>query len=124
MRKLETLDDCLFNAFANSNLFNPQDKSLMWAIIEGLNRLETMQGNWRWLKARKDHKCNRGCTIEDGDIYFRTTYASDWDANPQVCAGCMAMILYYKEVHRLPPVRYTHWDYEKEQAVKVEQESP
>jgi hypothetical protein len=82
----------------------------MWAIIEGINRIDLYHRDWRPTKARKEHECVRGCKIRDGNIYFQGEIGVGWDAYLKLCASCMAMILYYKEIYKLPPYIYSHWD--------------
>ena len=121
MTKIISLEDCLFEAFANSDSRNPQEDRYMWAIWEGLRRLDLYAPPWRRVKARKIHKCVRTCSIADGSIYFveRGADMSDYQAVPKYCASCLAMILYFKEVHHLPPQFYTHWDLETKEPVKI-----
>jgi hypothetical protein len=126
MKRFHSLEDCLIDAFANRNFFNPQEDRYMWAIHEGLRRLNLWTPPWRRVQARKIHKCVRNCTISDGDIYFMESGMdlSSYQDVAKYCAGCMAMILYFKEVGNLPPNLYTHWDDEKKAAVKIEKEKP
>lgn len=123
MRKSFSLEDCLFLAFVNAEFCNPQDRSRMWAILEGLERLKTLDSSWRSVDARKIHKCVRGCTIPAESTYFHWALGGGaWNDRLKICAGCMAMILYYKEVQHLPHCSYTHWDTETQQPVKITKE--
>lgn len=110
-RALISLEQCLFTAFANSDLDNPQEPRQMWAIQEGVRR--AYPGNysvWRSTHARKDHECVRGCEIKQGDIYFKMALGGGWGNDLNACAGCMAMILYFQGAHEMEPEFYTHWD--------------
>ena len=98
----------LFEAFANPDFYNAQDPSIFWAIDEGHNRHPTFR-YFNTPTARKEHQCIRGCHIHVGDIYFRESAPS---STMKICAGCMAMILYYLEVWNLPAVQYDYWDNE------------
>ena len=99
MRMMDSLEECLFRAFANTEYCDPQERSTMWAILEGLMRLKTLDYSWRSVDARKNHECIRGCTIKAGSIYFhRALGAWTWNDESKFCASCMAMILYFKEV--------------------------
>ena len=53
MRKMDSLEECLFNAFANTEYFDPQERRTMWAILEGLRRLKTLDSSWRRLTRAK-----------------------------------------------------------------------
>jgi hypothetical protein len=95
----------------------------MWALLEGLRRLKTLDPSWRRIDARKNHECDRGCTIKAGSIYFHWALGAwTWNDESKFCASCMAMILYFKEVYLLPPCSYTHWDLEKQQPVDMTRE--
>jgi len=125
-----TFEDCLWAAatYATDDSgyrygLNPQEDRQMWAIQEGLRRIHdqpTCEHRWRSVSARKVHKCLRGCKIHPGDIYFREDYVSSYGTGPAVCAGCMAMILYYQQVYNLPVCFQSHWDMQKEEAVCLE----
>ena len=119
-RKLKPLSDCLFGAFANWHYDNPQDAQQMWAIIEGINRIDPYHLEWQPTKARKEHECIRGCRIEEGHIYFKREIGAGWGSEWKVCAGCMAMILYYKEVYNLPRYIYSHWNIDNSKPVLEE----
>ncbi len=114
------LRDCLFDAFANSDCCDPQDQQQMWAIQEGLNRHQEFSPAMRdcqETKARKKHRCERGCAIKEGDAYFRYITGPAWGDHLSICAGCMAMILYFAEVDKLPPYMSTHWDFATQQPI-------
>ena len=78
---------------------------------------------WCFLRvdARKKHKCIRGCRINEGDTYFVYEIGAGWGNDWKFCAGCMAMILYFKDVDKLPPSPYTHWNVEKQEPVRVKE---
>ncbi len=71
-RQYINLQECLFNAFANSDYADPQERLQMWAIHEGLERIRQYYGKWQSVQIRKAHECIRGCTIKNGDTYFKT----------------------------------------------------
>jgi hypothetical protein len=56
MKKFISLKDSLFNAFANSKFCDPQEKRFMWAILEGLRRLDRLTLPMRKVVARYDQK--------------------------------------------------------------------
>ena len=117
-RKWIPLDACLFDAFANTSYCNPQDKRSMWAIIKELQRLDLYFDRWKPTNSRKEHRCVRGCLIEEGHIYFRHETGPGWGDNLKVCASCTAMILYFKGVPDLHPRAYSYWDIETESPVR------
>ena len=118
-RKLRSLEDTLFEAFANLPRQYNQEEQQMWAIREGIRRTE-LSHEWREVKARKIHECMRGCKIEQGDTYFGMTVDAGWGYDSKICPGCMAMILYFKEVQHLPPKIYSHWDIDSKKPVLIE----
>ena len=84
---------------------------------DALNRLrallDPLQWQWRGVDARKDHICVRGCAIKDGDEYFQKRHGyGGWGSDLKFCAACTAMILYCRDVDKLPPAYFTHWDTE------------
>jgi hypothetical protein len=117
MSQFEAIDDCLWDAFANSDWFDPQEPHQLWAIREGSHRLPE-PGRWRETRANKEHECIRGCTIKPGHRYFRYSTGIGWGDYLKICAGCMAMILYFLNVHKLPYYWYTHWDRVKHEPVR------
>jgi hypothetical protein len=125
MKKLYSLGKCLSDAYCGG-VCNPQDNRFMWAILEGLRRVNVWAPPWRSVQAYKNHKCVRNCTIADGDTYFIEDVGRpvNYPGLPKFCAGCMAMILYFKKVYDLPPISYTHWDMEKKAPVKIDEEGP
>ena len=121
-RYLVSITDCVFDAFANENYGDPQEHRQLWAIQEGIDRIESYPSSWREVTARKKHECIRGCEIEDRNVYFQLPTGGGWGTEWKFCAGCVAMILYFKEVEKLPPCFYTHWDEEVQAPVRVEGE--
>lgn len=125
MRKSFSLEDCLYLAFAGTKFCDPQDRSRMWAILEGLERLKPLDSSWRSVDARKIHKCVRGCTIPEESTYFHWALGGGaWNDRIKICASCTAMIFFFKKVNLLPPCSYTHWDLEKQQPVDMTREDP
>lgn len=108
--QLISLMDCLLDAFANEHFCNPQEERQMWAIYEGLRRVEPGSFSWSAPNARKEHKCERGCSIKPGEIYFKAQIGYGYGSNLKLCAGCMAMVLYFMDVDKYPPRIETHWD--------------
>jgi hypothetical protein len=93
----------------------------MWAILEGMQRIDPVSHSWRSVNARKDHKCIRGCHIKDGNIYFKRMIGAGWGDDWKFCAGCMAMILYFMEVDKMPVYSNTHWDVVAKEPVRIKQ---
>jgi hypothetical protein len=120
MPELMSLRLCLQMAFLDSEA-SPQDDQQRWAIEEGLRRIDPLQAQWRGVEARKNHTCVRGCAIKDGEVYFQKRHGNTggWGDNLKFCAGCTAMILFCRDVDRLPPTYFTHWDPEKKMPVNV-----
>jgi len=160
------LDEILFSIFTNGH--SPQER--LWAICEGLNRVKLYTKplfDWEVRKARKKHRCRRGCVIKPGEKYFLSGNSklcsrcearlwredSQWllwrmrRANKEhrcargcsikaseyyfiesgedtdglkMCAKCMAMVLFFKNMDRLPGYRYSAWDPGHEEPVMVE----
>lgn len=129
-RRYVTFEDCLWAAathIATDDGYlddqDPQKDRQMWAIQEGVRRMQhqpTCEHRWKAVSARKEHECLRGCKIRGGDIYFREDYVSSYASGPAVCAGCMAMILFYQQAYNLPVVFRSHWDIEQRDAVWLE----
>ena len=116
------IEECLFSAFAEYDYVDPQECRQMWAIQEGLSRIKHGYGEWQRVRARKKHECIRGCRIHAGDFYFKHKLGAGWTDEWKLCAGCMAMILYFTEVDKLPVVFHTHWDLQKQEPVCLEDE--
>lgn len=120
--RYKSLEDCLFDAFANSDWDNPQEESQLWAIREAASRGGyTELGRFQDTTARKKHECVRGCKIKSNDTYFKMQIGAAWDANIKYCAGCVAMIMYFREVWKLPRYIYTHWDEVEKRPVRREE---
>ena len=117
--QLESLSNCLFNAFANRHFYNPQDDQHLWAIYEGLRRIDLRSFNWEALNARKEHECVRRCRIKPGEIYFKNKVGGGYSGYLKLCAGCMAMVLYFMNIEEYAPQMYTHWDIVDERPIKI-----
>ena len=124
MTQYLTLQRCLFDAFANPDYSDPQDKAQMWAIVEGMRRIDPHSYEWRSVTARKDHECIRECHIAKRSTYFKRMIGAGWGSDWKFCASCMAMILYFKEVDKMPPHLYTHWDIASQRPVHIEEIDP
>jgi len=103
----EQIKNSLWNAFANNGLTlfpKAQKEDLLVAIQIGLSRIRETSKFYAWDSscANKDHKCKRGCIIREGDIYFKYITGIGWGQYLKICAGCMAMILYYMKAYELP----------------------
>ena len=83
------------------------------AIEEGFYRsdLNVFYGHNPTPTANKVHQCERGCEIKPGDKYFKV--GDNSYSALKICAPCMAMILYFKNVHELTPYLYDYWDNEQ-----------
>ncbi len=110
---------CLFDAFANADVCDPQKPRQMWAIIEGMRRIDLTGFTWSDPRADKEHTCVRGRTIKSDQTYFKLATGGGWGSEPKFCAGCMAMILYFKEVDKLPPDTNAYWDSQANQPVSI-----
>ena len=89
---------------------------------EGLRRVDPLRVDWHEVKANKDHTCVRGCAIQRNDVYFKLQNGAGWGSELKVCAGCLAMILFFKQVEDLPPGMKTHWDVVEQRAVFLKPE--
>jgi len=118
-RALNSFRECLFDAFANIGYSDPQALRQLWAIREGLRRVDPGGYHWREVQARKEHDCMRGHEIHRGETYFQYQIGAGWGNDWKFCAGCMAMILYFQQVDQLGAVWFTHWDRETEGPVRV-----
>jgi len=118
IRNLRSVEECLWSAFAN---FDPQEPQYFWAVRECVERIKQVDRQpWREVTARKEHECTRGCQIKPGDNYFQyPTGSGGWGDHLQVCAGCMAMILYFQRAYNLPPHFYSHWNWELKEPVLI-----
>jgi len=73
---------------------------------------------WRIRQANKEHQCARGCVIKPREYYFIQS-GEDIDGL-RMCAKCMAMILCFKNVDKLPEYRHLAFDSQHEEPVEVE----
>ena len=119
VRKYRSVEACLWSAFAHAYDFESEQRYYhIWAIREGLRRLQHFAYQpWQEVKARKKHECARGCKIKAGHIYFKFGEGATWGSGLKVCAGCVAMILYFQQAYNAPPVAFTHWDWELQEPV-------
>lgn len=110
IKKLISISESLFNAFANAEYYSPQADSQLWAIIEGIRRVDPNLSIWQPGIAYKDEKCVTGCKIKKDETYF--LYQVDYSRRNKIkfCAQCTAMILYFLKVEYLHYHKYTHWD--------------
>lgn len=116
-RHLRSMSEILFDLFANEGMRDPQEEENLWAVREGMRRLDPVGYLWRDVTARKDHECTRGHTIQAGQTYY--VYNNGGYGNDlKLCAGCMSMTLYFAKVDELPPAMFTHWDYDQKKPVE------
>jgi hypothetical protein len=102
-----SLEDAHFSLFANPDFVEPQTDRYLWAVHEGMRRLNPFGYVWQDVTAYKKHECIRGHRIKTGDVYFaegRVGYGN----TVKLCAGCMAMFLYYRDLENLPAQLFTH----------------
>jgi hypothetical protein len=78
---------------------------------------DTSWACWTIRKANKDHECSRGCAIRAGDFYF--IHSGGGSDGMKMCARCMAMVLYFKNVDGLSAYRYSGWDWEHQEPARV-----
>ena len=112
--KYRTIEDCLFDAFANPSFRDPQEHKQFWAIREASLRYGGHGDIFKETKAQKEHQCVRNCIIQRGDKYFR--YLDSFNTT-KLCASCMAMIFYFSRAWVHSTYMYDHWDVEKQAAV-------
>jgi hypothetical protein len=113
--------EVLFDCFANPRYCRAQEDRNIWAIYEGIRRIDPHQFTWSSSRARRDHTCERGCEIHDGEVYFKYQVGTGWGEHLKLCAGCTAMILYFAGAEKLPAYSATHWDAEKEETVMLDE---
>ncbi|MCP5018644.1 MAG: hypothetical protein GY938_25695 [Ketobacter sp.] len=119
-----TIDDALFMAFKEYE--DPQAEHIIWALREIADRLNVVAKVklWRPVRARVEHDCVRDCLIEPRDVYFKSPAGSFILGESKFCAGCFAMIYWFREADRLPPVRYDQWDADTKQPILVGSANP
>ena len=122
MSRYRSLSDSLWGAFANPDFNPPQAPEQIWAMREGLRRIDPWRIDWREVKANKDHACTRGCAIKRNEVYYQLQSGGGWGSELKVCAGCLAMILFFKQVAVLPLSMKTHWDVVEQCAVRLKLE--
>ena len=108
----QSMKETLSDAFARSDIWNPQEYIFFWAIEEGLNRVPKLRDSYRFIRtASKEYKCVRNCAIHPGDKYFAAKNSKH--TGKKLCVSCMAMILYFLEVWDMPTYLHDYWDNEK-----------
>ncbi|MBI5841249.1 MAG: hypothetical protein HZB19_14215 [Chloroflexi bacterium] len=118
---VRSLNEVLFDMFANETMLKPQENKNLWAIYEGIQRLDPIGLTWTTVTARKKHECIRGHEIKEGDVYCKHNVGG-WGSDWKFCVGCMAMLLYFWKVDELPLSMFTHWNYEEGRPVRVKDE--
>jgi hypothetical protein len=116
-KHLRAMEEILFDLFANEGMRDSQEERNLWAIREGMRRLDPLRYDWRDVSARKEHECIRGHSIQTGQTYFVYNLGG-YGNDLKLCAGCMSMTLYFAKVDKLPPNIFTHWDEEAQRPVK------
>jgi hypothetical protein len=120
-RETTPLKNILLDTFYVQVDFPPQEERQMWAIREGIRRVNpSYYYDFGQRQARKDHQCIRGCEIKNGDTYFYYKHQPGYDQIIKLCPRCMTMILYFLKVDRMKPEMYTHWDEVKHEPVDLE----
>ena len=107
----QSMKETLSDAFARSDIWNPQEYIFFWAIEEGLDRVPKLRDAYHLRQASKAYKCVRNCVINPGDEYFAAK--NNKQAGKKLCVSCMAMILYFLEVWDRPTYLHDYWDDEK-----------
>lgn len=119
-KDLQSFSDSLWEAFINDEQYNAQAEERIWAVFEGFQRKYRYDCSWSTVScARKEHRCVRGHVIKPGDKYFERIAGGCWGGGWKLCAGCMAMHLYFSDVDKLTPYMATHWDFQKEETVII-----
>jgi len=118
---IRSLNDILFNLFANEKYADPQENKNVWAINEGISRLNMRRYEWQTVKAQKEHECIRGHKIKVSDIYCKNSAGGGWGNDWKFCLSCAAMILYFLDVEKMPPYTSTHWNYAENESVLIEE---
>lgn len=116
--KIKSLRDTLFDIFANEYMCDAQKAENLWAVREGVRRIDNVGLLWKVTTARKEHECIRGHIIKHGDAYCEHNmggFGNNW----KFCAGCMSMLLYFWKVEDLPAYMFTHWDWEQQCPVQI-----
>jgi hypothetical protein len=113
------LDDCLFEAFAESRYCNPQDRRFLWAINAALARPLPDPRDWRFIQARKAHRCARDCLIEEGHLYLAQETGLGWGHVLRICVSCMAMILYFQGLADSSSNGDKYWDIETDSPYEI-----
>jgi len=117
------LSDCLFDAFAD-HYSNPQEKRFIYAVSEGLSRQRRMTFAWHPTEARKEHRCVRGCRIQDRHVYYQYETGPGWGDHIKFCLPCVAMVLYFQGVAEDPNYPEWFWDPESERSVRKRSLNP
>ena len=117
MAKHLTLQECLYNGFADIENQDPQSEVTLWAVRETFHRSGTWAYSWKEIIAVRNHRCIRGCEIKEGDTHFR--YGSGFNVL-RVCPSCTAMVLYFSRFwYGVPTAYFDHWDPEMQRPVNL-----
>jgi hypothetical protein len=116
-----SIQETLWDMFVRDDFRDPQDRQYIWATYEGLKRIDPLQYRFKETKAQKDHECERGCLIKNGDKYYQHIVGAAWGSELKLCAGCMAMILYFLDMEKYRPYIYTHWHFGKQEPIKLQE---
>lgn len=119
MNRTKQLDEILWELFTSRGFWglSPRSRPAMYALNEALRRLQQVDPlwmDWRSCNARKEHECERGCTIRDGDLYFQYRTGAGWGDYLKLCMGCTAMVFYFNRTHELPRYTSSEWSLDKD----------
>ena len=118
-QSIRSLNEIWFDMFANETYANLQEDKNVWAIGEGIHRLNQQRYEWQMVKAQKEHECIRGHKINAWDYYCKRNVGAGWGSDWKFCLGCAAMLFYFLKVEEMPPYGSTHWNYEEKKPVRV-----
>jgi len=59
-----------------------------------LNAISWEYAAWSEPRAQKEHRCEFGCQIERGDLYYRKHWTPDYSQDVKLCRACMVKMLF------------------------------
>ncbi len=113
------LEECLYDALTNPEVYPPQEERQSWAIYEGFMRQGVGGPFDQNPSARAEHTCVRGCQIHKRETYYKFQYGPAFDSYIKVCASCTALALYLSRIWEDKPYMYTHWDEGEKRPVRL-----
>lgn len=112
----QELEKALWQAFAGQETYWPVNgrKHFENAVYEGMKRLSNVikplpccgvsyMWDFEFPIARKEHTCERNHIILPGQMYVKYQLGVGWGDYIKMCVSCSAMLLYFQDVHLLPP---------------------